>query len=417
MLREASNLITDWNAMDAPPVPPVRVQIHDETLRDGLQGPSVSQPLLEERLGLLHQMDQIGVDSVDLGMPVSHPNARMHVERMANEIRDCHLSMSAVCAARAVQGDIAEVADVAQKAGVQMWAMAFVGVSPIRMYVEDWTAQRVMANVREAVSFARKEGVRVCIVTEDTTRSPSGSALDVYAAALDAGAERICACDTVGFAVPWGAGALVTQLREGLAARGFPGIGIDWHGHNDRGLAVANSIAAVVAGADRVHATALGIGERAGNCALEQLLVNLHELGWRKGDLTGLPAYCHEVARVCAVPVPAGQPLVGVDAYRTATGVHAAAVRKALALGDNYLAERVYNGVPPSLLGLQQRIEIGPGSGRANILHWLETNGIAADPAVTDALGSAVHDATRLLSDTELMSIVAAARIPQKGEM
>jgi 2-isopropylmalate synthase len=290
---------------------------------------------------------------------------------------------------------------------MEMWVMAFVGISPIRMYVEDWTVTSVARDVREAVRLARNEGLRVCIVTEDTTRSRLDVALDVYTIALDAGAERVCICDTVGYSVPWGAATVVSKISRGLRQRGFDGVGIDWHGHNDRGLAVANSIAAAHAGADRIHGTALGVGERAGNAALEQLLVNFNDLGWRNGDLASLAEYCRVAARGCGVALPANQPLVGADAFRTATGVHAAAVRKAEARGDSFLAERVYSGIAASILGLQQQIEVGPASGRANVLYWLETHGIETDSRLVDALMRAVGDTTRLLTDGEIYAIVA----------
>ncbi|WP_133849195.1 LeuA family protein [Labedaea rhizosphaerae] len=404
-----AQFIENWNDLARPAAPSRPVQVHDETLRDGLQSPSVTQPTLPERLELLHLMHRIGVDSVDLGMPVTGPVAARQVRRLAEEIRTERLGLSASCAARTVRADIAAVARAAQDSGLPMWVMAFVGTSPIRLYVEGWSAAKVLADVRDAVAFARREGLRVCLVTEDTTRSKLDMTLDVYAAGLVEGAERVCVCDTVGHATPWGAAALVTAVRAGLADRGFPDVGIDWHGHNDRGLAVANSLAAAQSGADRVHGSALGIGERAGNAALEQLLVNLDDIGWRSFDPAQLPRYCALVARSCGVPIPANHPFFGADVYRTATGVHAAAISKARESGDNWLAERVYAGIPAGRVGVRQRIEVGPGSGRANIVHWLRAHDIAADSPLVQRIRDAVAGATRVLSDAELLAIVARA--------
>jgi isopropylmalate/homocitrate/citramalate synthase len=406
MTDGSADLIKNWNEVAAPR-PPGPVQVHDETLRDGLQAASVIQPTVEQRLELLHLMDRIGVDSVCLGMPISHATASRTVQRLAEEIVSERLGLSAACAARTVRADIMAVVEVAQAAGLEMWVMAFVGISPIRMYAERWEHAAVVREVAKLVGLARAEGLRVCIITEDTTRSPRDHALAVYLAALEAGAERICICDTVGYATPWGAAALVDEIRRGLDERGFTDAGIDWHGHNDRGLAIANSLAASAAGADRLHGAGLGIGERSGNASIEQLLVNLHDIGWRTAELTELRWYCDAVSRSCGVGIPPNQPFVGADAYRTVAGVHAAAIRKARAMGDDWLAERVYAGVPASLLGREQRIDVGPGSGRANILHWLDRQGLVADPALVAHIEVAVAGAQQVLTDEQLLAMVA----------
>jgi 2-isopropylmalate synthase len=384
-------------------------------LRDGLQSASACQATLAAKLELLHRMHAVGIDSACLGMPVTSPQAAAHVQRLAQELVTKRMPLQAACAARTVTADIAAVADVAQRTGAPMWVMAFVGISPIRMYVEDWSLRHVIDGVRDAVRFARREGLRVCLVTEDTTRSRPEMALDVYLAALDCGAERICICDTVGHAVPATAAAVVARLRRGLTARGFRDTGIDWHGHNDRGLALASSLAAAAAGADRLHGTALGIGERAGNAPMEQLLANLREAGLRRGDLRSLPDYCAAASRGLGVAIPPSQPLVGRDAYRTAAGVHAAAICKAERLGDTGLAERVYAAIPASSVGRAQRIDVGPCSGRSNVLHWLRAQGIAASPRVVRAIGSVAARANRVLTDSELTAIAERALQPAEG--
>ena len=386
------------------------VKVHDETLRDGLQSASVSQPALADKLELLHRMNAVGIDSACLGMPVTSQRAAAHVRRLAQELAAERMPIQAACAARTLPGDIAAIAEVAQHTGAPVCVMAFVGISPIRMYTEDWSLRDVIEDVRTAVRFARREGLDVCLVTEDTTRSHPQTAVDSYTAALDAGAERICICDTVGHAVPATAGTVVRRLRQGLAARGFPHVGIDWHGHNDRGLALANSLAAAAAGADRLHGTALGLGERAGNTPMEQLLVNLREDGLRRGDLRSLPQYCAIASRGCGVAIPPQQPLVGPDAYRTATGVHAAAIRKAERLSGKELAERVYTAIPASSVGRRQQIDVGPCSGRSNVLHWLHKHGIAERPRVVQAIRSAAARANRVLTDAELTAMAAAGQ-------
>ncbi len=407
MSVEREGLLVDWNAISPPSVPSTEIRVHDETLRDGLQSPSIEQPTLDDKLELLRLMNRIGIESACIGMPISSSTSRDHVKRLATEAVMDRMELSLACAARTKISDIAPVAAIMQETGLQMWAMAFVGTSPIRMCVEQWTLGSVIREVYEAVRFAVREGLRVCLVTEDTTRSRPEVALDVYATAMYAGAERICICDTVGYATPWGAAAVVTAMRCGLAERGFPDVGIDWHGHNDRGLAVANSLAAAMAGADRLHSTALGFGERAGNAPMEQLLANLRDLAWRRADLASLPRYSELASRACGVPIPGGQPFVGSDVYRTAAGVHAAAIRKALKRGDAWLADHVYAAIPASAVGREQIIEIGPGSGRANVLSWLESHGIADSPRLVSELQLAATRASHVLSDAEVFTLVA----------
>ena len=195
------------------------------------------------------------------------------------------------------------------------------------------------------------------------------------------GAQRLVVCDTCGHATPDGV-AQPRPLRAPGRRRsaGKPDVQIDWHGHHDRGLAVINSIAAYEAGADRLHAAGLGVGERAGNCPMDQLLVNLKLLGYLAPDhdLTGLVAYVrHGLAATSTCPIPFNYPVVGHDAFETGTGVHAAAVIKALKRGDTWLANRVYSGVPADEFGLAQMISVGPMSGKSNVVWWLEHHGYA----------------------------------------
>jgi isopropylmalate/homocitrate/citramalate synthase len=405
MITTPEEWMMEWNDVDPPAVPVERIQIHDDTLRDGLQSQSALQPGLGDKLELLHLMARIGVDSACLGMPASSPVMRRHVRMLAAEIASARIPVAAACAARALPADVADVADVAQATGLPMWVTAFVGIGPAKAHAERWSAASVIRNVQDTVRLARSEGLRVCLVTEDSTSAAPELAKDVYAAALGEGAEQICVYDTVGSATPWAATAVVTGLRRDLDEMGYPDAGIDWHGRNDRGLAVASSLAAASAGANRLHGTALGIGERAGNASTEQLLVNLGDMGWRTGCLEALPRYCELAGRLSGVGISGNQPFIGKDVYRTATGVHAAAIRKAQRLGSSWLAERVYAGVPASIVGREQAIEIGPGSGRANILCWLDKHHIVAAPSLVREIQRAVAHATRIFTDEELFAI------------
>ncbi len=384
-----------------------RVMLDDETLRDGLQCPSVTDPPIEKKLEILHLMDRLGIDTADVGLPGAGSRQYQAVEALCREIASSRLKIRANCAARTMRVDVEPMVEIVQKTGVPIEACVFIGSSPIRQYAEEWNLDFILARSREAVEFAVREGLEVMYVTEDTVRSHPEDLRTLLSAAVDAGARRVCLCDTVGAAIPAGVKNLVAWVGELLRSLGATEVGIDWHGHRDRGLDVANTLAAIEAGATRVHGTALGVGERVGNTAMEQILVNLKLLGLRDDDLSALPAYVACVSEALEVPIAVGAPIVGKDAFRTATGVHAAAVIKAQRKGDGWLADRIYSGVPASWIGRTQEIEIGPMSGASNVVHYLTSHGLPDRPEIVEAVLALAKRSDRLLTNAE---IEAAAR-------
>ena len=403
------DLIYDWNVRgEAIPAPGRTIEFDDETLRDGLQSPSVTSPSIEKKLEILHLIDRLGIQTADIGLPGAGPHVAAHVTRLAQEIRDAHLKVTANCAARTLESDIRPVAEISQKVGIPIEVCTFIGSSPIRQYAEDWDLERMLRHTEEAVSFAVKEGLKVMYVTEDTTRAHPETLKQLFACAIRAGAKRLCLCDTCGHATPAGAANLVHWAREWVKDVDET-VKIDWHGHSDRGLGVINSIAAIAAGADRVHGTALGIGERVGNTPMDQLLVNLRLMGWIKNDLSALTDYARVVSESCEVPIPVNYPVVGRDAFRTGTGVHAAAVIKAYKKGDAWLADRVYSGVPASMVGREQEIEVGPMCGLSNVVFWLEHHGYKADDAIVQAVFKAAKASPRVLTDSEVHDVARGA--------
>jgi 2-isopropylmalate synthase len=401
-------LIYDWATAGASAASQPRLaMLDDETLRDGLQSPSVTDPPTDVKIRILHLMNGLGIETADIGLPGAGPRQRNAVERLCREIADSHLRIKANCAARTMIVDIQPIADVVQKTGVPIEACVFIGSSPIRQYAEEWDLEHILRHTREAVGFAVREGLDVMYVTEDTIRAKPEDLRQLLSTGLDAGAKRLCLCDTVGAAVPWGVRNLVSWVAALLAELGVADrIGIDWHGHRDRGLDVANTLAAIEAGATRVHGTALGVGERVGNTPMEQLLVNLKLLGWRDDDLSGLPEYTETVSQAVGVPIPVNTPIVGRDAFRTATGVHAAAVIKAQRKGQSWLADRVYSGVPASWVGRQQEIEIGHMSGGSNVLFFLRARGLPDTPDVVEAVLAKAKESERLLTEEEIRDVV-----------
>ncbi|HEV8628691.1 MAG TPA: LeuA family protein [Thermoanaerobaculia bacterium] len=408
MALSEADLIHDWNHAGGGEMKPLRgrVELNDETLRDGLQSPSVRTPSIDKKIGILHEMVALGIDALDLGLPGAGPHVVKDVLALAREIADHKLPIAPNCAARTMEADVRPIVEISQQVGIPIEAATFIGSSPIRQYAEGWTLDRMLALSEQAVSFAVKQGLPVMFVTEDTTRAHPDDLRRLYTVAVEAGARRVCVADTVGHATPNGARALTRFIREVVDATGEQ-VQVDWHGHRDRGLGEINALAAAEAGADRLHGTALGVGERVGNTPMDLLLVNLHLLGWRQYDLSRLPEYCRLVSEATGVPFPDNWPVVGIDAFRTGTGVHAAAILKARAKGDDWLADRIYSGVPASLVGRRQLVEIGPMSGESNVVCWLQARGVEPRQELVTAIFQRAKAASAVLGEEELLALCA----------
>jgi 2-isopropylmalate synthase len=365
-------LIYDWNRDGRAVKADYRaVELDDETLRDGLQGPSVRNPPTEIKKRLLQLMDQLGIDSADIGLPGASERARAEIVALAKETTKLK-TLKPNMALRTHPLDVAAAIKAAQESGVAIEACAFIGSSPIRRFAEDWSLDTMLRSVEESVTALAKAGLPIMFVTEDTTRADAETLVKLYDVAIGCGAKRICASDTVGHATPEGVRNLLTFLKKDVI-RGRD-VKLDYHGHNDRGLGTINALTATAI-ADRVHGSALGIGERVGNTSMDQLLINMQLWGLIDRDLASLIEYVGLVSEHCGAAIPANYPALGADAFRTGTGVHAAAVIKAIRKGDRALADRVYSGVPASVLGREQRIEVGPMSGESNVVFWLESHG------------------------------------------
>jgi len=414
----SSDLIYDWNNRHPPgltppgPAPINPVLINDETLRDGLQSPSVRDPSIAEKIEILHLMEALGINSLALGLPGAGPRAVEAVTALAREIASQKMKIRANCAARTHENDIRPIAQIVQKTGLPIEAATFIGSSPIRRFTENWTDDFLLQTTEKAVQYAVSLGLDVMYVTEDTTRCDPETVKRLYATAIRCGARAICICDTAGHATPQGAQALVRFVIDEVVKPSGEKIRVDWHGHSDRGLAIANSLAAVVAGANCVHGCAIGLGERVGNTPIDQMLVNLKLMGiapWDQQDLTKLKPYCQAASRATGVPIPANYPVVGDDAFRTATGVHAAAIIKAYRKDDVVLANSVYSGVPSHLFGMDQIIDIGPMSGKSNVTWWLERRGIPATDGLVDRIFQKAKASDHTLNEAEILECVPTA--------
>lgn len=411
---QESDLIYDWNVIDYdfsrnPANHPHGVWFDDETLRDGLQSPSARNPTIEQKIELLTYMEKLGLQKVDLGLPGAGPFHIDHIDSMLSHIKENDFEIRPGCAVRTVIGDIEPLIELQAKHEMQIQASAFLGTSPIRQFAENWTMEKLLSTLESAVSFAVEADIPVMFVTEDTTRSKPEDVKAIYTRAIELGADRICVCDTCGHVTPNGVRKLLTFIQDevipdaGVKRRD---IEVNWHGHQDRGLGVANNLAAVEAGADVIHGTALGVGERAGNAPLDQTLVNLKLMGVIDNDLTALDGYMRKAHEYVEVALPRNYPVFGEDAFETGTGVHASAVIKAMKKGDHWLADRVYSGVPAQDFGLQQKIRIGHMSGRSNIVWWLEQRGYEVSDELVSHMFEIAKGQRRLMDDTEVIAAI-----------
>jgi 2-isopropylmalate synthase len=398
---DRDSLIYDWNVFGGAPRASGRIQFDDETLRDGLQSPSARDPELPEKLRLIRLMDRLGIDTADVGLPGAGARAREHITALVREMANLRIKANVAC--RTLVSDIAPVVDVAQATGQPIEVCAFIGSSPIRQYAENWELSTMLKLSREAVEFAVKHDLPCMFVTEDTTRAHPDHVRALYTTAIEAGAKRICICDTCGHATPQGVKQLVGHVKALVDELGVD-VGIDWHGHRDRGLGLINTLSAIEAGATRVHATALGVGERAGNTEMDLVLVNLRLMGLIDNDLSALGEYCKLASESIGVPLPTNYPVFGTDAFETGTGVHAAAVIKAFKKGDHWLANRVYSGVPADMVGLEQKIKIGPMSGKSNVVWFLEKHGVQATDKAVESVLALAKQTPRLLRDEEILA-------------
>ena len=406
-----SEWMHDWNANGPMAIAPgTHVMLNDETLRDGLQNPSIQDPTIEEKIEILHLMESLGIDSVNIGLPGAGPRAVQHVEALAREIATNRMHIRPNCAARTVEADIRPIAEISQRAGIAIEAATFLGSSPIRRLVEDWTVDHLERTTEAAVKFAVAQGLPSMYVTEDTIRTDPETVKRLYSTAIRSGARAVVLCDTVGHGTPPGTFNLVRYVIENVVKPSGEKIRVDWHGHRDRGLDIANSMAAVAAGANQVHGVALSLGERVGNTPMELLLVNFRLMGLIENDLSHLKEYCDKVAKATHTVIPPNYPVFGKDAFRTATGVHAAAIIKAMKKGDQELADAVYSGVPAHLFGLEQIVEIGPMSGKSNVLHWLSRHNIPASDDLVNRIFEAAKHSPRILTEEELLAIAGALR-------
>lgn len=396
------NLSCPWEE----PISGRTVLVDDETLRDGLQDPSCRQPPCEAKKEYLHLIAELGVQAVDLGIPAASPQVEQEVEALLREIASSSLGLAPNCASRTLERDVLTCAAISHRVGFPLEVMLFLGFSSLRRTVEGWDRDFLLRKLELVVSVAIREGLSVTFVAEDASRTSPEDLEAAVLCAARAGVFRVCLADTSGVLSPPGAEKLVAFAQRTLRDHGFPAVQLDWHGHNDRGLGLASALAAAAAGASRLHGTLLGVGERAGNPPLEQLLLNLHLLGCLQIPAGKLVPNLLRAADLLGFRVSPKAPVLGELVFATATGVHASAIFKATEQGRPDFQELVYNPVPPSWLGTRQRVLIGPYSGSANVRYWLLEHGLPVDPALVKAILARAKKQATILSDQEILELI-----------
>ncbi len=393
----------DWNA---PPTGRRAIDVADATFSDGVQSPSVIDPSQPDKRRLLARMSELGLRSASIGVPGMGPRQFADALDLARELMRGQWPIDASCGVRASVKDVATALDVRERSGLDVELAIAVPASPIRLEAEGITLDRLQEVTETAIAFAVRAGARVAGVLEDASRTPPEVLAVLIRHLLALGASAIRVCDSVGHAMPDGTRALIRFATEQVKGRGGRAIRVEWQGQQDRGMALANALAAVDAGADRVLASALGLGERSGTVPMELLLTNLRLAGRWPHTLGALAEYCETAAAAFGVRIAPAHAVVGADAFRTGTGSHATALVKALRAGDRWLADNVCTGVPASLVGAESRIDVSPVSGLSNVRWWLSQHGYdPTDLVLMRELLLAVKQTQRVASDDELRSM------------
>ncbi len=379
---DVNQLLYSWN-------PPAKsglenVEIEDDTLRDGLQGAFVRKPTVDEKIELFTLSSAIGCQHAVVGFPASSPQEMADSRRIVQAIQERGLKQQPWMLSRALVSDLEPIIALQRESDIPIGAAFFMGTSPLRRVVEKWDWDQVLRNVETAVAYCVENGVPFSLSIEDASRTPPEELRQLIQIGAKANGFSISICDTVGESTPDGAAQLVRFTREEIAKENAD-TRVLWHGHNDRGMAVANSAAAAEAGARIIGGSFLGIGERTGNAALEQVILYLYQNGATQWRIDHLVNYCEKLSEYTNTPISNEMPLIGSQAFATCTGTHSAAVLKARAISVDY-EDYIFSAVPASKLGLPQNIMIGPTSGLANARHVLQRLELPSDDQAASAL-------------------------------
>lgn len=422
MNLETNSGIYDWNLRGK--VTPLstlntkkRVYIHDETFRDGSQAAGINRCNLQAQLSILRLMNDMGIDRANVGFPISSKIQVKDISKIARVKEEEGWNMELMCASRIVPEDVQGIIDISQKTGVKIWVGTFLGGSELRAKVMGWDLNEMAKKISAPIVLARRYNLPVMFVTEDTSRSHPDTLQLYYQNAIDAGANQLCVCDTVGFADSEGTRALIHFIKNEIVKNqtvdGKP-VEIEFHGHNHRGLALANTLAAIDAGATGVESTLMGIGEMTGNCPTEDIVLNAHLKDLGKYHPNLLKEAMNIYADAIGIKIPNYWRVAGKYAYATGSGVHADAILKAFEMGEPELAALVYSGHDPKIVGRSVDAYVGQTSGRSSVILAFLMRGIQNLSWETiDKIVNAAKKRRTALTEKELFKL---AGIPSKSE-
>lgn len=364
-----------------------KIFLVDTTLRDGEQTAGVVFAN-REKIRIARMLDEIGVDEIEAGIPIMGGDEKETIKAIAN----LNLNARIMAWNRAVIGDIQE----SLKCGVDAVA---ISIATSDIHIKDKlhsTREEVMEKMVKAVEYAKREGLYVSANAEDASRSDEEFLLQFITEAKKAGADRVRYCDTVGIMTPMEIYKRISRIREAVD------IDIEMHTHNDFGMATANAIAGVNAGATHVGVTVNGLGERAGNAALEEIVMALKYLlncdAKQKTD--ELRELCEYVAKASNRTLPSWKAIVGTSIFTHESGIHADGALK---------NPKTYEVFSPEDVGLSRHIVIGKHSGTAGIKKKLSDYDINVNDKTASDILSGVRKASvelkRSLTDQELLNI------------
>ncbi|MHA1436425.1 MAG: homocitrate synthase/isopropylmalate synthase family protein [Promethearchaeota archaeon] len=356
--EELEELLIDYNKIslkEAKKSLPERVCIWDETLRDGEQSPTVYLTL-DEKIHLAKMMDDIGVKLIAVGFPAVSETEKKIVKSIVNEN---FRKATILGIARPKKEDI----DACINADLQE-IVIFMPVSPIFRKTMKQTEQEQLEKIKIAIEYAKDNGFKINWVSEDSTRCDFKHLKNVFNTAINAGAERIVVGDTVGVLTPFSAKYLISRIREEIIKLKKKKIYMGIHTHNDFGLAVANTLTGVIEGCEYPHTCINGFGERAGNAALDEVVMNIHRLGINTGiKLNKLPELSEICEKYFCKPLSQYKPIVGDYAFSHESGLHIAAI----------LAHPItYEPIDPRIVGRRRKFYLGKFSGSKSVLHALK---------------------------------------------
>lgn len=410
--------IYNWTRHDGPSMPVrsprPRVEIDDETWRDGIQGTHVvHHPNTNQKALYIERAVTLGfIDHLDIGFPASGPMHRDEIVTLIDFSQKKKLPVTFSTAGRgAAIDDIKSIIEIAQRTGENVEADLFIDVSYLRADVEGWSRDERLRQTMRNIVLAKKEGLSVMFVPERASVTSPKELLEACVMAADEGVDRIAFADTTGALTPHGTSQLLRTMFENLGKR-YPKIRFDFHEHDDLNMGIANCVVAAMEGIDRLHATARGIGERAGNVSLEKLLVVLNLQGFRDVDTSHIQAFARMAADILSVPIVSHEPIVGEKSPETASGVHASTYEK-VRKGENL--PPIYFAYDPRDVGLTAKVRIGPVSGLANVYAYCAELGIRD---VTEEKAREVLDLAKknwsLLSADEVRNVIGRTHLSGK---